>query len=174
MRDRMWVGVHLTRLALDSYGTVRFWDVIGWWHGEVHYTIPRIKEERRVAADLERTFADNPFGTLTLNTNVTSFTSTVSINTSGTANIISNPCITFGNASIDFKDSKVVVDPGKLSVGQWQYQGIAIRTGARPNLVRRLLIGVLTGAEWVGDGKSNKPLAPEYERLAEFIGSLQS
>ena len=170
----MWVGVHLTRLALDSYGTSRFWDVIGWWHGEVHYTIPRIKEERRVAADLERTFADNPFGTLTLNTNVTSFTSKVSINTSGTANIISNPCITFGNASIDFKDSKVVVDPGKLSVGQWQYQGIAIRTGARPNLVRRLLISVLTGAEWRGDGKSNGPLAPEYERLAEFIGSLQS
>jgi hypothetical protein len=161
LRDRMWVGVHLTRLALDSYGTVRFWDVIGWWHGEVHYTIPRIEEERRVAAELERTFADNPFGTLTLNTNVT-------------ANINSNPCITFGNASIVFKDSKIVVDPGKLSVGQWQYQGIAIRTGARPNPVRRLLIGVLTGAEWVGDGKSNRPPAPEYERLAEFIGSLQS
>jgi hypothetical protein len=157
----MWVGVHLTRLALDSYGTVRFWDVIGWWHGEVHYTIPRIEEERRVAAKLERTFADNPFGTLTLNTNAT-------------ANINSNPCITFGNASIVFKDSKIVVDPGKLSVGQWQYQGIAIRTGARPNPVRRLLIGVLTGAEWMGDGKSNRPPAPEYERLAEFIGSLQS
>lgn len=53
---------------------------------------------------------------------------------------------------------------------------MGFRTGKVPTPLRRLLIRVLVGAEWVGD-KSSKalvPLAPEYSRLQEFIDSLQS
>jgi hypothetical protein len=159
--DRVRVGIHLTRIALDSYGTDRFWDAIGWWHGEVHYTIPRIEGEKRVAAELERAFTDDgesnlPFGLQALGVTVKS-------------------SISFQDSNLLVNNGKFVIDPPGLNTGQWQYQGFALRTAIKPNLVRRLLIGALTGAEWVADNGDNKKtqvsLGPEYDRLAEFIVS---
>lgn len=55
--QRVLAGFQLMLQARRAWGTDRFWSVIGWWHGEVHYTIPQIEEEKRVAAELERSFS---------------------------------------------------------------------------------------------------------------------
>lgn len=157
---RFLVGVYLSRIALDSYGTGRFWDVIGWWHTEVHYTIPRLEEERRVAAELERAFTDS--------------VQTLSVWYNSPLGATTIPAISFHDSNLLVSDGRFVIDPPGSSTGQWQYQNIAIRTAARPNWIRRLLIGLLTGAEWVDDKKIDKPLRPEYERFNEFVSSLQS
>lgn len=157
------VGMRLIRISVGVWGTPAFWDTIGWWHNEVHYTIPRLKEEKRVAAELELAFGVGavtsiPYG-------VTSF----AIN-----NI--TPNISLGEGSLTFKDQRVIIDPCKSSIGEWQWESVGFRTGKVPTPLRRLLVRVLVGAEWVGD-KSSKalvPLAPEYSRLQEFIDSLQS
>lgn len=156
LSDRIRVGIHLAHIALDSYGSERFWDVIGWWHGEVHYTIPRLEEEKRVAAELERAFTgDGESNSLF-----------------GVSNINVQPSISFQDSNLLVSDSRFVIDPPGLSIGQWQYQSFAIRTAIKPNLVRRLLISVLTGAEWVADNANKKTqvsLGPEYDRLADFL-----
>lgn len=157
---RFRVGVHLARIALDSYGTDRFWDIIGWWHGEIHYTIPRLEEEKRVAAELERAFSESvqPLS-VGYNSPLSVFSATV------------KPAISFQGLNLLVSDGRFVIDPPGSSTGQWQYQNIAIRTEARPNRIRRLLIGLLTGAEWVDDNKKVQvSLGPEYDKLAEFIG----
>jgi hypothetical protein len=160
--ERLRVGVHLARVALESHGTSRFWDAIGWWHGEVHYTIPRLEEEREVAAEIDRAFTDDgesnpPFGVQTLSVTV-------------------KPSISFQNSNLLVNNNIFTIDPPGTNIGQWQYQGFAIRTAIRPNPVRRLLISVLTGAEWVADGNSKKAqvsLGPEYDRLAEFLTPIR-
>lgn len=50
------VGMRLIRISVGVWGTPAFWNTIGWWHNEVHYTIPRIREEKRVAVELELAF----------------------------------------------------------------------------------------------------------------------
>ena len=158
---RLGVGMRLVRISVGVWGTPAFWDTIGWWHNEVHYTIPRLKEEKRVAAELELAFG---VGAVNFTPHrVTSF----AIN-----NIAPN--ITLGEGSLTFKDQRFIIDPCKSSVGQWQWESVGVRTGGVPTPLRRLVIGVLVGAEWVPDTKAPVPLAPEYSRLQEFIDSLQS
>lgn len=157
------VGMRLIRISVGVWGTPAFWDTIGWWHNEVHYTIPRLKEEKRVAAELELAFGVGAVNSIPYG--VTSF----AIN-----NI--TPNISLGEGSLTFKDQQLIIDPCKSSVGQWQWECVGVRTGGVPTPLRRLLIRVLVGAEWVGDESSKAlvPLAPEYSRLQEFIDSLQS
>jgi hypothetical protein len=162
MVDRLRVGVHLVQIALDSYGTDRFWDAIGWWHGEVHYTIPRLEEEKRVAAELERAFTDDEESNLLFGVKTLSATY--------------EPCISLEDTNLLVNNNIFTIDPPGTNIGQWQYQGFAIRTAIKPNLVRRLLISVLTGAEWVadkGDKKAQVSLGPEYNRLAEFLTPIR-
>ena len=156
--NKLRVGIYLSRIALDSYGTSRFWDVVGWWHGEVHYTIPRLEEEKRVAAELERTFIDS---VLSL---------TVEYSPLGVVSAAAISSISLSDSNLLVSDGLFVIDPPGSSTGQWQYQNIAIRTATRPNWIRRLLIGLLTGAEWVADNKKAQvSLGSEYDRLGEFF-----
>jgi hypothetical protein len=154
---RVGVGMRLVRASKGVWGTPAFWDTIGWWHNEVHYVIPRIREEKRVAAELELAFgaAVPPVG-------VTSSTGV------GMSSISVTPHISPGNSKVEFKNQRVVINPGKLSVGQWQWESLGVRTQGVPTPLRRLLIRVLVGAEWVPDEGSKKPRAPsgpEYDRL---------
>jgi len=149
-------GMRLVRISVGVWGTPAFWDTIGWWHNEVHYTIPRLKGEKRVAAELELAF-----GVGTVNSTpyrVTSF----AIN-----NI--TPNISLGEGSLTFKDQRFVIDPCKSSVGQWQWECVGVRTGGVPTPLRRLLIRVLVGAEWVADTVEPISFGPEYDRLSEFL-----
>lgn len=163
------VGMRLVRISVGVWGTPAFWDTIGWWHNEVHYTIPRLKEEKRVAAELELTFGE-----------ATSYVGSVgavnSIPYGVTSFAINNitPNISFGEATITLKDQRVVIDPCKSSMGQWQWESVGVRTGRVPTSLRRLLMWVLVGAEWVPDTKDPVSLGAEYDRLQEFIDSLQS
>ncbi len=157
MIDRLRVGVYMARVAFDSHGTDRFWGAIEWWHTEVHYTIPRIKEEKRVAAELERSFtaeSSRLFWVKTLASH---------------NRVIPNIRVTPNISLLTFKDQRVVINPGKSSVGQWQWESVGIRTQSVPTPLRRLLIRVLGGGtEWVGDEGSKKPrtlVGPEYDRL---------
>jgi hypothetical protein len=155
------VGMRLVRISVGVWGTPAFWDTIGWWHNEVHYTIPRLKEEKRVAAELELAFGVGAVNSIPYG--VTSF----AIN-----NI--TPNISFGEGSLTFKDQRVIIDPCKSSIGEWQWESVGVRTGRVPNPLRRLLIRVLVGAKWVPDIKDPVSLGAEYDRLQEFIDSLQS
>lgn len=164
MMYRVGVGMRLVRASVGVWGTPSFWDTIGWWHNEVHYVIPRIREERRVAAELELAF-----GTAVPPVGVTSYSgSTGVVSSVGTSSISVTPHLSFGNSKVEFKNQRVVINPGKLSVGQWQWESVGVRTEGVPTPLRRLLIRVLVGAEWVPDGVSKKPrtpLGPEYDRL---------
>lgn len=161
---RVGVGMRLVRASAGVWGTPAFWDTIGWWHNEVHYVIPRIREEKRMVAELELAFgaAVPPVGV----TSYSGFTGVVS--SVGTSSISVTPHISFGNSKVKFKNQRVVINPGKLSVGQWQWESVGVRTQSVPTPLRRLLIRVLMGAEWVGDEGSKKPrplLGGEYDRL---------
>ena len=84
------------------------------------------------------------------------------------------PNISFGDGSLTFKDQRLTIDPCKSSMGQWQWESVGVRTGRVPTPLRRLLMRVLVGAEWVPDTKDPVSLGAEYDRLQEFIDSLQS
>jgi hypothetical protein len=162
--------MRLVRASVGVWGTPAFWDTIGWWHTEVHYTIPRLDEERRMAARLELAFADThtPSGVATSGNSHGSIPYTNSSATTFSAS--SN--ITSGNATIELKGQRLVINSSKLSAGQWQWESVGIRTEGVPTPLRRLLIRVLVGAEWVGDEgtkKTRTPLGPEYDRLSEFL-----
>lgn len=164
MLYRVGVGMRLVRASVGVWGTPAFWDTIGWWHNEVHYVIPRIREEKRMAAELELAF-----GAAVPPVRVTSYSgSTGVVSSVGTSSISVTPNISFGYGKLTFKDQRVIIDPRKSSVGQWQWETVGIRTERVPTPLRRLLIRVLVGAEWVGDGDSKKPpttLGGEYDRL---------
>ena len=161
MMYRVGVGMRLVRASVGVWGTPSFWDTIGWWHNEVHYVIPKIREEKRVAAELELAFGEvssggvTGLGGSTISTSIT-------------------PHISVGEGKLTFKDQRVIIDPCKSSAGQWQWETVGIRTGGVPTPLRRLLMSVLVGAEWVPDTKDPVPLGAEYDRLQEFIDSLQS
>lgn len=158
MMYRVGVGMRLARASVRVWGTPSFWDTIGWWHNEVHYVIPRIREEKRVAAELELAFGEASSRGFASYVGVTSFASN---------NI--TPNISFGEGSLTFKDQRVIIDPCKSSVGQWQWESVGIRTGRVPTPLRRLLIRVLMGAEWVADTVEPVSFGPEYDRLSEFL-----
>jgi hypothetical protein len=165
---RIGVGMRLVRASVGVWGTPAFWDTIGWWHNEVHYVIPRIRGEKRMEAELELAFgaAVPPVGV----TSYSGFTGVVS--SVGTSSISVTPHISFGNSKVEFKNQRLVINSSKSSAGQWQWESVGIRTEGVPTPLRRLLIRVLVGAEWVGDEgtkKSRTPLGPEYDRLSEFL-----
>ena len=154
------VGMRLVRASVGVWGTPAFWDTIGWWHNEVHYVIPKIREEKRVAAELELAFGEESsrgvrgLGGSTISNNIT-------------------PNFSVGEAAITFKDQRVIINSCKSSVGQWQWESVSFRSGRVPTPLRRLLMSVLVGAEWVPDTKDPVSLGAEYDRLQEFIDSLQ-
>jgi hypothetical protein len=152
---RIGVGVRLVRASMGVWGTPVFWDTIGWWHNEVHYTIPRLDEERRMAASLELAFSDG-VSTCTSGANATNFEMGV-------------PTMKMGSSQIVFKDNRVTVDSvGSDGIGEWQWESVAVRSTTRPGTLRRLLIGALIGGKWVGD-EGSKKTPPEYDRLSEFL-----
>jgi hypothetical protein len=175
---RLGVGMRLVRISVGVWGTPSFWDTIGWWHNEVHYVIPRIREEKRVAAELELAFGQERYfgvaGGVTSSGGVTSYVGVGAVNsipygvTSFASNNIS-PNISLGEGSLTFKDQRFVIDPCKSSVGQWQWESVGVRTEAVPTTLRRLLIRVLVGAEWVADTVGPVSFGPEYDRLSEFL-----
>jgi hypothetical protein len=152
---RVGMGMRLARASVRVWGTPAFWDTIGWWHTDVHYTIPRLDEERRVAAELELTFTAGVSVT-TFGVNATKFKMGV-------------PTMNLGSSQIVFKDNRVTVDSvGPNGVGEWQWESVAVRSTTRPGALRRLLIGAVIGARWVGD-EGSKKTPPEYDRLSEFL-----
>jgi len=165
---RIGVGMRLVRASVGVWGTPALWDTIGWWHTEVHYTIPRIREEKLVAAELELAFGQES------SRGVASYVGVGAVNsipygvTSFSSNNIT-PHISFGDGKLTFKDQRVLIDPYKSSAGQWQWESVGIRTEGVPTPLRRLLIRVLVGAEWVGDEGTRPSLGPEYDRLSEFL-----
>ena len=166
------VGMRLVRISVGVWGTPAFWDTIGWWHNEVHYTIPRLKEEKRVAAELELAFGEA--SSRGVRGYVGAFGSVGVTGLGGSTIFTAPPNISFGEATITLKDQRVVIDPCKSSMGQWQWESVGVRTGGVPTPLRRLLMWVLVGAEWVPDTKDPVSLGAEYDRLQEFIDSLQS
>lgn len=155
MMYRVGMGMRLARASVRVWGTPAFWDTIGWWHTDVHYTIPRLDEERRVAAELELTFTAGVSVT-TFGVNATKFKMGV-------------PTMNLGSSQIVFKDNRVTVDSvGPNGVGEWQWESVAVRSTTRPGALRRLLIGAVIGARWVGD-EGSKKTPPEYDRLSEFL-----
>jgi len=152
LAQRIRIGIYLVSQAQRAWGSDRFWDVIGWWHGEVHYTIPRIKEEKRVALEMERAFIDTSewvFGSNTLQ--------------------IGSP--------YEYVHSNIITEGASLSlcvpdqVGYWDWNGIRLGANSRPVPLRQALVNVLFGAKWVDTGtkKNRAEPGPEYKRLAEFL-----
>lgn len=158
MMYRVGVGMRLVRASAGVWGTPAFWDTIGWWHNEVHYVIPRIRGEREMAAELELAFGEVSSGGV--KGYVGAFGS-VGVTGSGGSTISTNivPNLSVGEAAITFKDQRVIINSCKSSVGQWQWESVSFRSGRVPTPLRRLLMSVLVGAEWVGDkGRKNPQL----------------
>lgn len=155
LAQRIRIGVYLVFQAQRAWGSDRFWDVIGWWHGEVHCTIPRIEEEKRVALEMERAFIDTSEWVFDSNT----------------LQIGSPYQYVRPNISTDDISLNVCVPD---QVGYWDWNGIRVGANSRPVPLRQALVNVLFGAKWV-DTETKKNRAepgPEYKRLAEFLASL--
>ena len=151
--QRVLAGFQLMLQARRAWGTDRFWSVIGWWHGEVHYTIPRIEEEKRVAAELERSFVAD---------SVIRIEDRISIGIKVPSTMLSVVERPFNGLSVN--------PPGGVVVGKWRWESVEIGTSTEPSWVRKLLIRVVTGAKWIRNEKSEgRTLAPEYDRLSEFL-----
>ena len=152
--QRVLAGFQLMLQARRAWGTDRFWSVIGWWHGEVHYTIPRIEEEKRVAAELERSFVAD--SVIRIGDCIG-----IGIGTTVPSTMLSVVERPFNGLS---------VNPPGTAVGKWRWESVEIGTSTEPGRVRKLLIRVVTGAKWIRNEKSEgRTLAPEYERLSEFL-----
>lgn len=146
--DRVRVGLYLTRLSINTHGTGSFWRCVSWWHEETHVTIPRIEEERRMAAELERMFEDKK----------TLFGISYDTNSSG-------------YASISLSDGKLVL---LHPAGQWTWNNIVVNSESKPNLLRRVAIKVLLGAEWTDyKDKETEPMPPEYVRWEDFVSEVE-
>ena len=175
---RIGVGIRLVRLSVGVWGTPAFWDTIGWWHNEVHYTIPGLNEEKRMAVQLEMAFSDATLQS----TSVSSYAHTnpspsgwsvsksswgipdVFLGSSGTSSV---------NSHISIKDGVMIVNPTiSKGVGEWRWESITVRSASNPGILRQLLIGAVIGAKWVPDTKEPVSLGPEYDRLSEFIKEL--
>lgn len=170
--DRIRVGLHLTRLSINTYGTESFWRCLSWWHEETHVTIPRVEEEKKMGFELENMFGgeittvDSPyqFGVNTSNSYVISASP-------------SRPCITFGNGSgFELADNLLTLSVPGGSVGRWVWGGVSVKTTHVPNPIRRLVVKVLLGGEWVPDKKQGgeEILPAEYDRWANFVSEVQN
>jgi len=183
MLYRFRTGVYLFRLALERHGSDSFWSAVSWWHEEVHYTIPRIEEEKRVAEELKAVFEDDNTNWLNatasnvgLQSSSMPLTSGVPLTFSSTS--LSTPITT---TALDVTNNVFTISPpsgGKGYAGQWRWIGVGVNVVDRPSWLRRTTVSVLLGAEWIDD-KSQKakaketPLPPEYIRWDEFLSETQ-
>jgi hypothetical protein len=148
--NKVLVGFQLMLQARRAWGTDRFWPLICWWHEEIHYTIPQIEEEKRVSFELERSFTGNSVGDY------------LGIGTTLPSTMLSVSESLFRGLSIN--------PPGGVVAGKWRWENVEIGTSTEPSWVRKLLVWVVTGAKWIRNEKSEgRDLAPEYERLSEFL-----
>ena len=157
--DKVLTGFQLMSHARRAWGTDRFWPLICWWHEETHYTIPQIEEEKRIAAGLERSFTEN---------NVLRIEDCIGIGTTlpGTMLSVSNTTGSFVSPS----STLFSINPAGSTVGKWRWESVEIGTSTEPGRVRKLLVWIVTGAKWIRSKKSeDKVLAPEYDRLSEFL-----
>lgn len=146
--QRIRVGIDLVSHARRAWGSDQFWDVIGWWHCEVHYTIPRIEEEKRIAQDMSNAFAQ---GTLPIDLDQWLGLDPV----------------------VYTKDSNTFTISVPDQVGYWDWNGIKVGANKRPSPLRCALVNVLLGAKWV-DTETKKNRAepgPEYKRLEGFLAT---
>ncbi|MCP3699157.1 MAG: hypothetical protein GY920_11465 [Aliivibrio sp.] len=145
--NRIRIGIYLISQALKYHGTDKFWDVIGWWHGEVHYTIPRIREEKTIDMSLTKTFLPGD-----------GFISTMG-EISGDYSV---------NVENQFTYSHITSTSGSWSFGDWR-----LNCSKRPNFVRRVLISLVFGFKWEDSEEieRTKENRAEYLRLQEFLES---
>ena len=170
MLYRFRVGVYPFRLALERHGTESFWSAVSWWHEEVHYTIPRIEEEKRVAEELKAAFED--IDKFNMDDWLNPSVSSVGIRSTGTT--LTSPITT---TSLDVTNNVFTISPpsgGKGYAGQWRWIGVGVNVVDRPSWLRRTTVSVLLGAEWVDDkgqkAKAKKTfLSPEYTRWEDFL-----
>jgi hypothetical protein len=147
--NKVLVGFQLMLQARRAWGTDRFWPLICWWHEEIHYTIPQIEEEKRVASELERSFTGNSVGDY------------LGIGTALPSTMLS---------VVDSPFTGLSINPPNAVVGKWRWESVEIGTSTEPGWVRKLLVWIVTGAKWARNEKSEgRNLAPEYERLSEFL-----
>ena len=152
--NKILVGFQLMSHARRAWGTDRFWPLICWWHEETHYTIPQIEEEKRVAAELEKSFTRD---------SVIQIGDYLGIGTTLPSTMLSV-------SAEPFFQGLSINSSGGVVAGKWRWESVEIATTTEPGLVRKLLIQVVTGAKWIRNEKSeSKALAPEYDRLSEFL-----
>ena len=152
--NKILVGFQLMSHARRAWGTDRFWPLICWWHEEIHYTIPQIEEEKRVAAEFERSFTGN---------SVIQIGDYLGIGTTLPSTMLSV-------SAEPFFQGLSINSSGRVVAGKWRWESVEIATTTEPGLVRKLLIRIVTGAKWIRNEKSeSKALAPEYDRLSEFL-----
>ena len=150
--NRVLVGFRLMPCALRAWGTDRFWPLICWWHEEIHYTIPQIEEEKRIAAELERSFTGH---------SVLRIEDCIGIGTTLPSTMLS---------VVDSPFTGLSINPPYAVVGKWRWESVEIGTSTEPGRLRRFLIGIIFGAKWIRVKKSEDfVLAPEYDRLSEFL-----
>jgi len=150
--DKVLTGFQLMSHARRAWGTDRFWPLICWWHEETHYTIPQIEEEKRIAAELERSFTGD---------SVLRIGGCIGIGTTLPRTMLS---------VVDSPFTGLSINPPNAVVGKWRWESVEIGTSTEPGRVRKLLVWIVTGAKWIRSKKSeDKVLAPEYERLSEFL-----
>jgi hypothetical protein len=186
MLYRFRIGIYLTRRALARHGTDSFWPALSWWHEEVHYTIPRIEEEKRVAEELKAAFEDG-YEEVDIKEWLNPNVSNVGIWSTGTPLTSSMP-LTMSSLSTPVTTTNIAttnnvftISPpsgGKGYAGQWKWGGVGVNVVDKPSWVRRMTVSVLLGAEWVDDkgqkAKTKKtPLPSEYIRWGEFLSEAQ-
>lgn len=152
--NRVRIGIYLISQALKYHGTDKFWDVISWWHSEVHYTIPRIREEKIIAMSLTETFSRSDYV----------------ISTGDTSNLYVSTDTSIINRNFSKEVGYLCVnDPA----GSWSFGDWGIQCSKRPNFVRRALVNLALGFKWEDSEETErtKENRAEYLRLQEFLES---
>lgn len=125
--DKVLTGFQLMSHARRAWGTDRFWPLTCWWHEEIHYTIPQIEEEKRIAAELERSFTGH---------SVLRIEDCIGIGTALPGTMLSISESPFQGLSIN--------PLGKAVAGKWRWENVEIGTSTEPGWVRKLLVWILT------------------------------
>ena len=166
--ERVWVGWRVMALAFQVRAERRklqnatVWEAMSWWWWETHIAIP---EEERMAAELERLFAEEERKE-----------SSELIFTTGGVGI--NPrMLISSNGSVGLG---TIAPSARLhissltghSAGAWEAEGIKIETETHPNFLRTFLIQALFGVKWKPSTQS--PSAPPYAKSSPTTKSSLS
>lgn len=164
--ERVWVGWKVTALAFQvraerqKLQNATFWEAMSWWWWEEHVAIP---EEERMAAELERLFAEDAQKSLYEAPNLIFTTGGVGIGTSAPSQQLTTtsygssgtPGITIasnGNVGLSKVSPTTRLHIGTASnarsVGSWEAEGIRIESETHPNFLRKIIVHTLLGIKW--------------------------